>query len=335
MRQIVRLGISSSWIVMALLLGGAALAAESSPPVKVDGYVDAQLFGSSRASLSDGFVAFSGSVFVSKDFNGTEAKIGIPFMPANNSPTDAAFTLGAGKFRAYVAHKYPFGLKWKLGQFDTFLGFELNDAPDIAFTRHGLVYSAAIPVVHTGLVTSYDLMQNMTINLMVANPRDQNKLRQANPEFAAQLTFNPANFRFAAGYLFGKDATTTETGSVLDVVAGATFGPLAADAEMTMKKFAAVGVDSGMGLLGNLIYSVTDEFSAGARVEYASKLGTATLENGYTTVGDNQLMITAGPQYSITKELKAKLDYTYLKDTPAAGDATTEHFYALAAVYKF
>jgi hypothetical protein len=190
-----------------------------------------------------------------------------------------------------------------------------------------------IPRTHAGLLAGYDVNKALSIGVLVANPANSGLLNNAGStgnkyDLGAQIGYNDM-VRLTAGMLMRK--VGTETATMLDFIAGTNVGALALDGELTMGKMVTgttVAANSTMGVAVQGVYGMSETLGAGVRFEMLNKLGGAPEAK--------QMAITAGPQYSFTKELKVKWDHTFMTSrTVAAGDATKTHENIIAAVYKF
>ncbi len=154
-------------------MGSQFAVADTAESLKVGGFVDAQFHTTNDYSLTEGVTIHDGAVYVTMKSGKTEAKLDIPFKAnfdiASNSTEGANFALGRTKMQAYITHAYDFDFSWKLGQFDTIYGFELNDSPDLVLSRQGFIYNNMIPFMHSGLLLSYKFANYFTFNALASN----------------------------------------------------------------------------------------------------------------------------------------------------------------------
>jgi len=331
----------------AALLGSAAFAADSEG-IKVGGFVDAQYNWVRQPSLkaTNTFTIYDGAVYLGKSVGAGEVMIDIPFrsrteteLAAGRTATaagqsgvanDSAFVVGAEKAQAYVAWKYENGFSWKVGQFDSVYGFEANDSADAVFAKQGLIWgnipnasnptlTLTVPTVHLGALMTYDLSELLGINLLVANPNPAGKMYDGNPDFGFKIVSKFDIFRASIGGLFTR--VGNDKGTLFDVIAGAQFGKLMTDLEVTFDKAATAGSKTRFSGLVQLGYGLSDQLNVATRFEY-SKLSTL-----------KALAWTTGPQWWFSKGFVTKLDYTL--STVDGVNKTTSHAINLAAVQKF
>jgi hypothetical protein len=90
----------------------------------------------------------------------------VSYNPSSNGDTDESFAIK----QAYVALRTPVGngIDWKMGVFDTIIGYESFDAGNNPnFTRS---YGYAIePTQHTGLLGTYRINDNVSVSAGLAN----------------------------------------------------------------------------------------------------------------------------------------------------------------------
>lgn len=230
---------------------------------------------------------------------------------------DAAFDLNtsfafANKGQAYVAHKYGNGFGWKLGMFDTPFGNESNYS-DRNWAASGSVIAAGmLPTTFMGAQVSYT-SGAMAFTLMGADPRGTRIMGAgANPDLALQAGYTAESFWVKAGFLYN---TATTYGYLIDVLAGVKMGSFKADLGFDMANPAGV---SKMGIYVNPVYAFSDKLDAGVRFEYYAPVSGTTV-----------LSATAGPTFSMSKELKVRPQYTYMSTS-----GVTAHGAILSAVYS-
>ena len=226
-------------------------------PLLVSGFIDAQFQATSRHSFngtsnqnSRGFSIHDGALYVSKSVGNGEAKLDIPFslrdkggktIGSGTDSTGANVSVTAGngvdfdiatvRAQAYVGQKYENGLRWKLGQFDTSYGFEVNDTVDIALSRQGYVYNYTDPFVHTGLQVGYDFSPTYGMNLLAANRKDSGLQRDDRLQYGIQFV-STSVFRWSLGGLYQKALNGLDD-LYADLTIGSTFGNTAVDAEVS------------------------------------------------------------------------------------------------------
>ncbi len=275
------MGIRATFIISLLLGTSASFASEG---VKVSGFADAQ-YHFDRGTPNT-FILNQGALYLSKSEGAMEGLIDLPF--ATDSSSGNNFLFATAQAQAFVKYKYDFGLKWTLGQFDTIYGFELNDTKDVHFARQGIVF-AQMPVTHTGLLLDYGFGP-VTLMLLVSNSGGKGaQVTARKPEAGVRLSWSNETFSLGAGTLVNgfdgtnADVPTEDLGNeqLIDVTAGAGFGPIRIDAALDMisnkdgKTKVAVGSDTPardpiMGLLLQLGYAISDKHSVALRYESVS-----------------------------------------------------------------
>jgi hypothetical protein len=316
----------ANWIVVGLLgsaigLTAARDARAGGDALKVSGFVDAQY---QSAGIDSSFVVQDSALYFSKTMSSGEVMLDLPLSSARNAD-NPHFSVGLGKAQAYLGYKYESGLSWKIGQFDTPFGFELNDTKDITFSTQGLVYGV-IPVVHTGLLVGYSLSDSVGIKLLAANHHDLGTMAGLTPDWGGQLTANVGSIRSSAGLLVTDKNSGEEF--LIDLLLGTTLGDLALDGWVDIKKVnnKAGTTTLGTGYFLQAIYGLSDKLSAGVRGELTKNIG----------VNDTVTQLTVGPQYALTKELKFRADYSIKGAQVLAGGTTaTSHSANIGAVYSF
>lgn len=327
--------------IAALVLPLTVLANET--PVKVGGFVDTQMNIGLGDAQTYGFTLNDGAVYLSKELSGSKVMVDLPFRLASGTPNGGGspnFELGIVRGQAYVEHKYANGFRWKLGQFDTSYGFEVNDTVDVAFTSQGIIYNNTDPFVHMGMQLGYDFTDKLGMNILVgAGPQDSGFMaKNEKPSFGLQFV-STADFRWSLGTIMDMVTAVSDNKSALDmyfdVTLGKNLGNLAVDLEFNYKMAKSIQVGAAdamadqkrMGILANIMYSFNETLSAGTRIEYASQMNAST---------DKNLRVIVGPQMQMTPAMKVKFDYTLDQVTPygAGATATTQHVLNLAAVFR-
>jgi hypothetical protein len=300
----------------------------------VGGFVDGQTHWSNKSELSEGFVVNDGALYLSKEGTSSFFKVDIPFR--SNSSNSSASTAGANfaiattKAQAYVGYIAPTTCRFKLGQFDTPFGAELNDTVDNTFSRQGIVTNSLLPVVHTGLMATHVFMDNLTVSLMVANQKDQGAKRSLDIDYGFQAGWAQNGMRFSGGLL--QTRSSGKNLPLVELMAGMSMDKFSVDVELDAKKPAATTSTMGWGLMGIGSYQMMPELALSLRAEHVKKIVADTTTGSFNT---KQTQFTAGPQYSVSSQLKLKADYSYLVHTPDASAAKVKtSTFILGAVYK-
>jgi hypothetical protein len=322
-------------LVSVMTSGATALAGDW----KLGGYVDGQYEGLSNHDSAAGFVVHEGALFINKEMDGSEVRIALPMSSRGAGANSLTFATGMAE--AWVGHKYSNGFRWKLGQWAGIFGSESNFSADRALTRKSITNTVTTPTTNTGLNAGYDLGKEITFDVYASDPNSQGTLTAGdNMEFGGRLGFAPEIFHLSVGYAMRKIGTENRT--LLDLTAGANLGGFSLDAQFDMLKPEVAGADTGTALLFQALYAHSDVLSFAGRFEMLNKVATVNGSTFYgvttPTPGLYKVMsVAVGPQYQLSKELKAKFDYTYtsFKNDTLGTDADKGHAYILAAVYSF
>ncbi|MBS1983739.1 MAG: outer membrane beta-barrel protein [Bdellovibrionales bacterium] len=310
--------------VLGMLLAGSVASAQGMGGTKVSGFA-APGFNWTKGT-SNGFSLMDGALYISHSADMAEVFVDIPF--ASTGGTTQAFTVGGAKAQAYVGHKMDMGMNWKLGQFDTTMGYEGNDAVDHMFAMSSPLVGMR-PVVHTGFKVGYDFSDMLGVNLMIANS-DTNVPNAADRkyDFGARVAGKMDAMKFGIEWLYSEVAAST-TRNLFDITAGTKMGAMSADLDVAISKVKNVDTMFGFGL--QLGYAVSDMLSVGARGEYM-KAGALTATSLTKTFD-----FTVGPQYMVTKAFTLKADYSLKNEKLDVSGATgtTTHYINVAGIYKF
>ncbi len=305
---------SSLSAIFSMIFFSPSVLSAAPAPVQIGGYVNPELsYSTFDGAPPAGLNRVEGAVYLGASDAGVEAKLDLPLtLTAGKN-----FAVGIDKAQAYVAQKLDGGFRWKVGQWDTTFGYELNDSVDVFFSQQGLVFSVN-PVVHTGLLLGYDFNPELSLNVYAATPADSGPVAHGvDPQFGAQVVYVGA-FRAAAGALKMPDNLYA------DVVIGKDFGDLALDAEYNVTRVPKH--DAQMGYLLHATYAVNPTVKAGVRAELLSRSSSA-----YRTVG-----ATVGPHIKLTGAAVLKVNYQFTQVTVTEGDdAEIGHAAFVDAVYRF
>ncbi len=305
---------SSLSAIFSMIFFSPSVLSAAPAPVQIGGYVNPELsYSTFDGAPLAGLNRVEGAVYLGASDAGVEAKLDLPLtLTAGKN-----FAVGIDKAQAYVAQKLDGGFRWKVGQWDTTFGYELNDSVDVFFSQQGLVFSVN-PVVHTGLLLGYDFNPELSLNVYAATPADSGPVAHGvDPQFGAQVVYVGA-FRAAAGALKMPDNLYA------DVVIGKDFGDLALDAEYNVTRVPKH--DAQMGYLLHATYAVNPTVKAGVRAELLSRSSSA-----YRTVG-----ATVGPHIKLTGAAVLKVNYQFTQVTVTEGDdAEIGHAAFVDAVYRF
>jgi hypothetical protein len=308
--------------------------------VKISGFLDAQYIQNDHQELTRGFLINDGALYLTTTTEGVDFKIDLPFrMFTQNSPN---FDLGLTKAQAFVGQKLSNGFRWKVGQFDTSFGFEGNDTVDVLFTRQGSVYNFTDPFVHTGMLLGYDFNSELGLNFYMDNPNDRGVLTGKNIQYGLQLVDASSTSRFSAGFLVNQDPTTQEMNYYLDVTSGITMASFSIDTELSYNKRYDLptpesSTTQGLGVLLQFAYTFTESLSFGSRTEYVTQLALPD-PRGIVIGGPlkSQVLSFFGIQYSLTKGIRLKFDYSYQKDLYfVTSESEVANGFQMASVFRF
>jgi hypothetical protein len=330
------LGTSRASTQSAAMTETAAPSALEQMP-KVGAFLDFQ-YQYKKETKSPGFVLQDGALYISKESNNWGIFLDLPFAWGGDASNNN-FKFATEKAQAYVTVSAPYGLGLSVGQFDTIFGFELNDTKDIAFTKPGIVFNAALPVTHTGaLVTyTYEIEQfNQTRNLgaftvkgLLSNPRNQGSTDGENLEFGGSLGFSNELVRFNLGYLAANFDGPVGTSQLFDFLAGFTYGTVNIDFEYDIKRY--VGADkttfgsTGHAVMAHIVAGITEELGLGVRGEIVSKM-----------LNHHAVQLTFGPHYHFNENFTVRSDYTWNRTEASKGDdKVTAHEVNASLVAKF
>ncbi len=313
-----KMNLASKRLVFVLAMLGAtnALAATNNDSIAVSFFTDAQYRYSTNSNVSS-FMLNDGAIYFSKKLDGGEGFVDIPYVEWLNSGSPLG---NNGKTQAWLSYSYSNGLSWKLGKFDRIFGFEGNDTKDIFFASQGIVYGN-LPISHTGLTASYKVMENLTVQGIVANHSDRMVVNREVPDYGVKLVVPYAGNTLSAGFLRHDNSVANEE-YLVNIVDSYTTGAINLALEYDYKK-SRTNVGHGFLLFGS--YDWTETCSFGVRGEFTKNMVTYTA-----------MKLSAGYVHKFSNELRAKLGYDF--DTNKAfdgADSTNTHSGVLAGVYTF
>lgn len=322
--------------------------AESNPPamkresaIRLNGFIDSQYLFNTTQSLHRGFVINDGAIYVAGENAGLDWKLDLPFRMTGSGNSGFRFAESRGT-QAYLGQKFAGGWKWKIGQYDSPFGLESNDTADIPFSRQGSVYYSMMPYVHTGLGVGYDFSDSVGMNAFFQNPNDRGVLGGNGVQYGFQFVLNQPKARFSAGVLMDTPAGLSQN-VFADATGGFTLGAFTADLEFCysirndLLNPETAAASNGIGVLGQLLYNHTDELSFGVRGEYVTQFAVTDVRSTASqTALKSQILVFAGPQYYLTKNIRLKGDYSLQLDQPFNGGASVLlHGAQIGAVFRF
>ena len=261
--------------------------------------------------------------------------------------------------QAYVALRTPIGngIDWKIGVFDTIIGYETFDAgSNPNYTRSW--GNAVEPTEHTGILATYKISDMFTMSAGIANTltagiNNRNTYHNGgngssyfgSKTFMGSVTITaPSNCGWAAGstlyagmvYGFGGNSSGIQKGNQVNYYAGATLNtpwkPFTVGAAFdyvqnyeggsvfTVPSHADVTV---FGLYATI--KATDKLSFSARGEYAE-------ENAVNLGSDNSIELTGTVEYDLWANVISRLEVRY--DHVISGtDAGSNGYYTPNNVY--
>ena len=293
----------------------------------------------------------------------------VGYNPSANSRVSGT-TLGGDTFnsggtegfaikQAYVALRTPIGngIDWKIGVFDTIIGYETFDAgSNPNYTRSW--GNAVEPTEHTGILATYKISDMFTMSAGIANTltagiNNRNNYHNGgngssyfgSKTFMGSVTITaPSNCGWAAGstlyagmvYGFGGNSSGIQKGNQVNYYAGATLNtpwkPFTVGAAFdyvqnyeggsvfTVPSHADVTV---FGLYATI--KATDKLSFSARGEYAE-------ENAVNLGSDNSIELTGTVEYDLWANVISRLEVRY--DHVISGtDAGSNGYYTPNNVY--
>jgi hypothetical protein len=293
---------------------------------------------------------------------------------ANAFATQASGTpADFGVKQAYVSLHAPLGngLDFKLGVWDTIIGYEVFEAGNNPNFTRSYGYSME-PTTHTGLLASYNLCEAMSVNFGVANtfgPRinERDPAKESYKTFMGSFTFTaPTNSGVLAGSTIsggiisgfnsaiGNETSYYVGGTVNTPVAGlkAGFAFDYLDVHNTSGETYCLGA--------YLAYQATEKLGLYARAEYLRDRGdqklfshsivdpaddTATLQ--VSSAPDRVMELTATAQYDLWKNVLSRLEVRWDHSlsgegvwgttNPDTGTGSLRNEVVLAAnlIYKF
>jgi len=189
----------------------------------------------------------------------------------------------------------------------------------------------------------YDFNSEWGLNAYVTNPNDRGILSGNGIQYGLQLVKSSAVFRLAPGFLFNFDSSSQKMNYYLDLVTGITVGNLSMDGEISFNsRNDIINPETNLGTQGlggllQILYALNASTNFGTRMEYITN---QALNDPKGSPSQNalksQILIFIGPQYTLTKNIRLKLDYSYQLDTAFITQAQTPyHGLQLAGVLRF
>ncbi|MCP4003023.1 MAG: carbohydrate porin [bacterium] len=116
---------------------------------------------------------------------------------------------------AYVAYDLN-GTELTFGKFETLLGFEVLDSPANPNISHGILFTKAIPLFHTGLLASGEINENLGWAAGVTNGFDNAIDLNDNKGLLAQIRYGAGPLATSVQAYYGADNASVSTGAVVN-----------------------------------------------------------------------------------------------------------------------
>jgi len=260
--------------------------------------------------------------------------------------------------QAYVALRAPLGngLDFKLGAFDTILGYEVHDAGSNPNYTRSYGYTIE-PVSHTGLLATYKFTDALSANIGVANTHGPKINENANPPKAESYKTYMGSLALTAPEDWGFLAGSTLYGGVINgfsstVVpggenmtswyAGATVGTPIQELK-TGVAFDYSDIHGGgyaWSIGGYASFQATDKLSLHGRGEYLQHS-----DGDFTFLPSKVVEVTATVQYDLWANVLTRLEFRWDHSADGTeafggsslGEPALKNSYLLAAnfIYKF
>jgi hypothetical protein len=265
--------------------------------------------------------------------------------------------------QAYVALRTPVGngIDWKIGVFDTIIGYEVANGPGNPNISRSYGISVE-PFQHTGLLGSYKVADFLTVSAGVANTGATSVINLRNPNdpwnkswMASVAITAPEDTGFLAGsalyagvvsgFAGGGPGTPNETrnyyigGTMSTPVAGLKLGfavDLVEDSPFTpFGAYAALGgptVDNDI-----QVYAVYASFQATEKLSFHGRAEYANFGNGIPTfignISSEVYAITGTVQYDLWQNVLTRVEFRWdhSSDLPANGFGASGFFGGTAA----
>jgi len=287
------------------------------------------------AGKADGFNLNVVKVSLEKpmDDNGWAAgyKVDLLFGPDANAFATQSSAIGGdfGIKQAYVALRTPVGngIDWKVGVFDTIIGYEVFESPNNPNFTRSWGYTIE-PTTHTGVLATYKVVDNLAISAGIANtmgpginarsarPNGAGFVNQSHKTYMASIAVTaPESTGFLkgstlyAGVVEGFGGLGFDTanyyvgGTMATPVAGLTLGFAVDYVENLAPVTGAVGTgDPGSEASAYALYAsfkATDKLSFHARAEFAQGGDVLTYANPLIPAPAPSTVVGGGPNLSL------------------------------------
>jgi hypothetical protein len=273
--------------------------------------------------------------------------------------------------QAYVALRMPVGngLDWKIGAFDSILGYESVESPNNPNYTRSWGHSIE-PLTHTGVLASYRFSELVSFSGGVANTYSQNindrafaPVQDDNPKAESYKTYMgsmaltaPESTGFLAGSTLYAGVVNGFSASYADNLTSWYAGATMATPVTGLRLGAAFDLvnehdNSGetWALAGYASLQATEKLSLHLRGDYLRDRGDqkyfVAYEGGPATNPDKVLSVTATAQYDLWKNVISRLELRWDHDltgngmyggeTEFAGDMVNQWMVAANVIYRF
>jgi hypothetical protein len=251
-------------------------------PLSITGQVDAYYrFSASDApgltSYTPGYNSFNlgmANLAISKDMGKISFVADMIFGPRAEG-TNYLYTGNSLAFikQLYVAYKPTDKVKFTLGNFMTYFGYELVEASNNLNYSMSYNYTNG-PFFHTGMKADFTLSDNLTAMVGVFNPTDT-KSFDGRPNIGGQLAYVNGGFKAYFNVISGKGTDSFATkAAIIDLVASYQVTPkFGLGLNLTNKGAKQTEITktdnaSWQGYILYANYAATDKFTLAARGEY-------------------------------------------------------------------
>lgn len=251
--------------------------------------------------------------------------------------------------QAYVALRTPVGngIDWKIGVFDTIIGYESSNAGDNPNYTRSWGYTIE-PTQHTGILGNYRFSDAVAVSFGVANTwnatingRDSGNIDDSKAVMAAISLTAPESFGFLhggslyAGVVSGKQsAAVTDQAFRNSYYVGATV-PTPVEGLKAGVSFDYLDLNEGnptyntsssSALAGYLSFATTEKLTLHTRVDYLQVGGDGvsaggTLLGAPFAPGDDILSTTLTADYQLWKNVISRVEFRWDHDLDEGGDA--------------
>lgn len=276
--------------------------------------------------------------------------------------------------QAYVALRTPLGngIDWKVGVFDTIIGYEASNAGDNPNYSRSWGYTIE-PTQHTGILGTYRFCDAVSASFGLANTwdapingRDAGNVDASKTVMASVALTAPESFGFLqggtlyAGVVSGKRSaangsfrTSYYLGATVPTPVEGLKAGLAFDYVDLNGGAGGVNTSSSSSVAGYLSFATTEKLTLHTRVEYlqlggdgATVGGDDFLNNGVFAPGDDFLTTTLTADYQLWKNVISRVEFRWDHDLDEGGDhfragtpgspGHTEEYSLMAnLIYKF